>query len=151
MFFDPRAGPWPRPAERWRCPEGPSLESKLDNPPNWPLPVVENWGAGLEKLGNRQVAWIGGLGIWLWVKHRCPKWLATVNGNVDQNLRSSFPGGLILTHTHMSVTTLYVTATSLALNRSQDSPHKPFCHRTSHVCLQHGRLGKNRGRALGKC
>ena len=32
---------------------------------------------------------------------RYPKWLALVNGNMDSNLRS--PGGLILTHTQISM------------------------------------------------
>ena len=36
---------------------------------------------------------------WLWVKNMYPKWVAPVNGNMDQNLQS--PGGLILTHTHI--------------------------------------------------
>ena len=36
---------------------------------------------------------------WLWVKNMYPKWVALVSGNMDQNLW--FPGGLILTHTHV--------------------------------------------------
>ena len=36
---------------------------------------------------------------WLWVKNRCPTWLALVNGHMDQNLR--FFGGLTLTHSQV--------------------------------------------------
>ena len=36
-----------------------------------------------------------------------PKWLALVGGNMDKNLRS--PGGLILTHTHLTPAPLWNT------------------------------------------
>ena len=36
---------------------------------------------------------------WLWIKNRYPKWLALVNGDMDQTLRSeSIPACFILTH-----------------------------------------------------
>ena len=43
--------------------------------------------------------------IWLWVKNRVtPKWLALVNGNLDDLTCGPIPGGLILTHAHIRQT-----------------------------------------------
>ena len=39
---------------------------------------------------------------WLWVKNRVtPKWLALVNGNMDDSTCGTIAGGLILTHAQM--------------------------------------------------
>ena len=40
--------------------------------------------------------------MWLWVKNRYPKWLALVNGLPMTKTGGPYPGGSILTHTHVS-------------------------------------------------